>query len=36
MIHWCTFLVIHVMLIKVMYDVIDDNIRGTVFDLDKG
>ena len=35
MIHCCTFRVTHVMLIKVMYDVmLDDNIRGTVFDLD--
>ena len=37
MIHCCTFLVTHVMQIKIMYDVmLDGNIRGTVFDLDKG
>ena len=37
MIHCCTFLFTHVMLIKVMYDImLDGNILGTVFDLDKG
>ena len=36
MIHCCTFLVTHMMLIKVTYDAMPDNKIGALFDLDSG